>query len=127
MQRGDELKQTVFIFILAATLVLYGCAGSSNPQATPPAEPAAVESAQPAADPSLEMTLDDLSKYNGKNGEKAYIAVDGVIYDVTEVPPWAGGIHQGKYQAGIDASDLITKSPHGKKVLEKLTVVGKIK
>lgn len=107
--------------------MLYGCAGSSSPEAAPPAEPAAVESQQTAADPSLEMTLDDLAKFNGKDGAKAYISVDGVIYDVTEVPPWAGGIHQDKYQAGIDASELITKSPHGKKVLEKLTVVGKIK
>jgi len=73
------------------------------------------------------MTLDELAEYNGKDGARAYIAVDGVVYDVTDVPPWAGGIHQGKYQAGIDASNLIGQSPHGKKVLEKLTVVGKIK
>lgn len=122
------MKKTVFILFLATILMLYGCSGSSNPQATPPAEPAAVESEQSAAaDSSLEMTLDDLAKYNGKDGVKAYVAVDGVIYDVTDVPPWAGGIHQGKYQAGIDATELIKKSPHGKNVLEKLKVVGKIK
>ncbi len=120
------MKKAAYILVLTVLLMLYGCAGSSSQQATPSAEPAATESQLPTADPALEMTLEDLAKFNGKDGVKAYIAVDGVVYDVTEVPPWAGGIHQGSYQAGIDASDLITKSPHGKKVLEKLTVVGKI-
>src|SRR5699024_4529838 len=30
-----------------------------------------------------ELTLKELSKYDGKNGNPAYIAVNGIIYDVT--------------------------------------------
>ncbi|MGM0623585.1 MAG: cytochrome b5 domain-containing protein, partial [Campylobacterota bacterium] len=29
------------------------------------------------------MTLNELQKHNGKNGNKAYIAYKGVVYDVT--------------------------------------------
>lgn len=114
------MKRIHLVFLLLIVLILPGCSS-----------PSVLESAQPTPETAVvqttEMTLDDLAKYNGKDGAKAYIAVDGVIYDVTDVPPWAGGIHQGKIQAGIDASPLITQSPHGKKVLEKLPVVGKIK
>ncbi len=31
------------------------------------------------------FTLDELKNYDGKEGRKAYIAVDGVVYDVTNV------------------------------------------
>lgn len=33
-----------------------------------------------------EFTLEELKKYNGKNGNPAYIAVNGKVYDVTNNP-----------------------------------------
>ena len=39
------------------------------------------------------FTLDELKNYDGKEGRKAYIAVDGVVYDVTNVAAWQGGTH----------------------------------
>lgn len=71
------------------------------------------------------FTLDELKDYDGKEGRKAYIAVDGVVYDVTNVAAWQGGIHHGN-NAGNDVSDRIVKAPHGKSTLEKLEVVGKL-
>lgn len=122
------MKRSIYPLLLALILILAGCTAAPAQEAAPaPSEPAVSEASSPTGDSVPEMTLDELAKYNGKDGEKAYVAVDGIVYDVTLVPPWAGGIHQGKYQAGIDASSLINESPHGKKVLEKLTVVGKIK
>lgn len=73
-----------------------------------------------------EFTLDELKKYDGKNGHKAYVAVEGKVYDVTDVKAWAGGEHHGNV-AGTDVTDaLLNKSPHGSKVLDKLTQVGKL-
>ena len=71
------------------------------------------------------FTLDELKNYDGKEGRKAYIAVDGVVYDVTNVAAWQGGTHHGN-NAGHDVSDRIVKAPHGKSTLEKLEVVGKL-
>jgi predicted heme/steroid binding protein len=81
-------------------------------------------------DVNTEFTLEQLAKYDGKNGNKAYVAVDGVVYDVTNAEYWKNGTHvptEGKLQAGIDATEVIKKSPHGKKVLAELPVVGKLK
>ena len=72
------------------------------------------------------FTLEELSQYNGKNGAKAYVAVDGVVYDVTDVPAWKNGEHKNGLTAGKDLSKEILSSPHGKKVLENLPVVGKL-
>ncbi|HWQ96643.1 MAG TPA: cytochrome b5 domain-containing protein [Clostridia bacterium] len=74
----------------------------------------------------MELTLDQLKQYDGKNGNPAYIAVDGVIYDVSNVSRWKNGSHEG-YSAGKDLTDAIKgKSPHGTSVLEGVPVVGKL-
>lgn len=74
----------------------------------------------------LELTLEELKQYNGQDGQPAYVAVDGLIYDFTDVAAWTGGKHHGN-MAGNDLTDIIkNKSPHGLKVLEGKTVVGKI-
>ena len=79
-----------------------------------------------AADGTLELTLDQLKQYDGKNGNPAYVAVDGIIYDVSNVAKWKNGEHNG-YSAGNDLTDIIkNKSPHGVKNLEGLPIVGKI-
>ena len=69
------------------------------------------------------FTVKELAKYNGEKGNKAYVAVDGLVYDVTE--KWKNGMHKGN-KAGQAISEKIKKAPHGKKVLENLAVVGKL-
>lgn len=73
-----------------------------------------------------EFTLEELAKYDGKEGRKAYIAVDGIVYDVSDSKRWKNGNHNG-FSAGKDLSEFIKKSPHGKKVLERLKKVGTLK
>lgn len=70
------------------------------------------------------FTLEELSQYNGKNGQPAYVAVDGVVYDVTKVEAWKNGEHKMGLTAGNELSEEINSSPHGKKVLEGLPIVG---
>lgn len=70
-----------------------------------------------------QFTHAQLSQFNGQNGQPAYVAIDGQVYDVSNVGPWTGGQHHGNV-AGQDLSQAILKSPHLKTVLPKLPVVG---
>lgn len=74
----------------------------------------------------LVLTLEELAKYNGTDGKPAYVAIDGIIYDVSPIKPWKNGKHKGN-TAGNDLTEVIKKkSPHGLKVLKKLKAVGKL-
>lgn len=74
----------------------------------------------------ISLSLEELQAFNGKNGSKAYVAIDEIIYEVTDVKAWKNGKHKGN-QAGADLSQPITKAPHGKKVLENLKKIGVLK
>lgn len=71
------------------------------------------------------FTIEELAAFNGKDGKSAYVAIDGVVYDVTNVKAWKKGVHHG-VKAGTDGSKKLASSPHGNKVLTKLPVVGKL-
>ncbi|WP_339365822.1 cytochrome b5 domain-containing protein [Vallitalea maricola] len=71
------------------------------------------------------FTIEELKKYNGEKDRPAYIAVDGVVYDVTYNPRWGGGTHFGVV-AGEDITDEFNKCHGGENVLTQLEVVGKI-
>lgn len=73
----------------------------------------------------LFMTIEELAQFNGKEGNLAFVAMDGQVYDVSNEPNWRNGDHNGQ-QAGQDVSAYITGAPHGKGILERFTVVGKI-
>lgn len=126
------------MFIIFFALTLSGCGSnissadtnSTNSDKTAEVSASASTSADTTAAISsgglLVLTLEELSTYDGKNGNPAYIAVDGVIYDVTNVPEWTNGKHNG-YTAGKDLTDEIkNKSPHGTSKLQGVTVVGKL-
>lgn len=123
----------IFTIVMALALFAVGCAGGTSSSAAAQASTTATATAtmdpavaDAAANGTLELTLDQLKQYDGKNGNPAYVAVDGVIYDVTNVPAWRNGDHNG-YSAGNDLTDIIkNKSPHGVKNLIGLPVVGKL-
>lgn len=71
------------------------------------------------------FTKTQLVQYNGKIKPQKYVAIDGIVYDVTQVDALAGANHHGQV-AGNDLSEVILKAPHKKTVLSKLPVVGKL-
>jgi predicted heme/steroid binding protein len=86
-----------------------------------------VVSVSSSAEEMRTFTLEELSQYNGKDGQPAYVAVDGVVYDVTNVEAWKDGEHKNGLTAGNELTEEITnQSPHGIKVLEGLPIVGEL-
>lgn len=69
------------------------------------------------------FSKESLAKYDGKNGNPAYVAINGDVYDVTGNPHWAEGEHHGNL-AGQDLTIAIGQAPHGTSVLGKLNKVG---
>ncbi len=70
------------------------------------------------------MKLDELAQYNGQNGQKAYIAYKGKIYDVTNSNRWKNGLHMARHKAGEDLTDFLALAPHTDEVLKSFEVVG---
>lgn len=69
------------------------------------------------------FTLAELSKYNGKNGMPAYVAVSGKVYDLSSV--FRNGYHQGHY-AGADLTNWFNQQ-HYAAILDKYVIVGVLK
>ncbi len=120
----------LFLFVLLSILVLSGCATTKESESTP--MPNVDEDKMEMNEDMnnnidemmMELTLEELAMYNGKDSQPAYIAVDGVIYDMSDVPAWSGGMHNG-VMAGTDATEAF-KNQHNDGRLEEIPVVGKL-
>lgn len=112
------------IVLLAIALCAFIAVAADAPAAKPVA-PAAEKKVE-TAPAEKEFTLAELAKFDGKEGRPAYVAINGIVYDVTGVKAWSGGAHKGG-TPGTDITPLIGKSPHGEKVSKNLKAVGKLK
>jgi predicted heme/steroid binding protein len=66
------------------------------------------------------FTAETLKIYNGQNGQPAYVAVDGVVYDMSTI--FNGGNHYG-YTAGQDLSAIFHQK-HSLNYLQGLQIMG---
>lgn len=69
------------------------------------------------------FTAEELAKYNGKNGQPAYVAVNGKVYDLSSV--FRNGSHAG-HTAGKDLSSAFS-GKHDSSFLSGYSVVGDYK
>ena len=107
----------------SASLLLVACAPAAVEDSAPSSSE--VVSVSSSAAEMQTFTLEELSQYTGKDGQPGYVAVDGVVYDVTNVEAWKDGEHQMGLTAGNELTEEITnQSPHGIQVLEGLPIVG---
>lgn len=72
-----------------------------------------------------DFTIDDLAGFDGKDGRAAYVAYEGVVYDVTESAMWGDGDHEGMHFAGADLTAEHSEAPHDVYVTD-FTEVGRL-
>lgn len=80
---------------------------------------------KPFVNDTKTFTLEELAKFNGKSGNPAYVAVNGVIYDVTNNAAWAAGTHFG-LSAGNDLTNSFASCHSGSDILSRLPIAGNL-
>ncbi|MGI8383478.1 cytochrome b5 domain-containing protein [Robertmurraya sp. P23] len=72
------------------------------------------------------FTVGELATFTGKNGRPAYVAVNGIVYDVTNNRAWAAATHFGLI-AGKDYTQEFASCHAGQQsILATLPVVGRL-
>jgi predicted heme/steroid binding protein len=72
------------------------------------------------------FTLEELAKFDGKEGRPAYAAYKGKVYDLSESWLWEDGDHQGLHEAGKDLTEDMEDAPHEDDNLSEFPVVGEL-
>lgn len=115
---SKNIKRSIgyLLSILLVSALFIGCSSNSTDDSTN-------DSSMNDSMTEKTFTLDELAKYNGQNGQPSYIAVDGVVYDVSTNFP--NGEHYG-YKAGNDLTKEIKEAKHGADIIKDMPVVGKL-
>ncbi len=117
----------VTLFMALAVLIVIpaaGCGGSDTTATT------AATGVAPTSSGGQEFTVAELAEFDGKDGRPAYVAVDGVVYDVSNSADWSQGTHSRcnlAASAGRDLSDIIKQAPGSMRaLLARMPVVGSL-
>lgn len=73
-----------------------------------------------------EMTAEELSGFDGKEGRPALIALEGKVYDVSGSKLWKQGVHLAKHFAGRDLTLALKGAPHGPEKITALSSIAKL-
>jgi predicted heme/steroid binding protein len=75
---------------------------------------------------SLVINVNELSAFDGSGGRPAYVAVNGIVYDVSNEATWGGASHFG-LMAGKDLTSQFNGCHGMIGILSKLPKVGLLK
>lgn len=74
-------------------------------------------------------TVEELTQYDGKDENQCLVAVDGDVYLIQGFALWQMGEHLpsgGRARCGLDLTEVIDESPHGRSKLQLLRKVGNL-
>lgn len=72
------------------------------------------------------FSIEELAKYDGKEGRPAYVAVEGIIYDVTNNRTWAAATHFGLVAGKNHSQEFASCHAGQQSILQTLPVVGRL-
>lgn len=122
----------VGLAVVLAALIYVNQPQDEPPQAQAPAGAEAPREAPPPTAAPLSpaaITVADLARFDGRNGNACYVAVDKTVYLIEGKTLWQEGEHlpsSGQAMCGKDLTAVIERSPHGRSKLATLTVVGQL-
>jgi predicted heme/steroid binding protein len=123
MKRSSMVVLLLVLTILSVVL-LAGCGGGSNTGTTDGGT--TVDGGNTTGGKTF--TLAELAQFDGKDGRLAYVAVDGVVYDVSGSAQWPQGDHTPcnlDAMAGKDLSEVLKQAPARMRgYIEAMPVVG---
>lgn len=70
------------------------------------------------------FTEEELAQYDGSEGKEAYVAVNGIVYDVSQEATWGGGTHFGLYAGKVLSQEFQSCHPGMEAILAQLPQVG---
>jgi predicted heme/steroid binding protein len=73
-----------------------------------------------------EYTIAQLALRNGQDKPEIWVALEGVIYDVSASRLWRNGKHY-EHWAGQDLTDELADAPHTAFVFDKFQPIGRLK
>jgi arsenite oxidase small subunit len=73
------------------------------------------------------FNLDELKKYDGKEGKPLYLVFKGKVFDLSESRLWTNGVHMGKHSFNEKLEETIREAPHQEEVLSRFPVIGEVK
>lgn len=80
-----------------------------------------------ASPAGISYSPEELARHDGVDGHDCRVAVDGDVYLIKGFALWSMGRHTpsgGKARCGLDLTDVIDESPHGRSKLRLLDRVG---
>lgn len=83
------------------------------------------DSSQPAV-PERIITREELRRHDGLK-LPSWVAVGGVVYDVSRSFQWIHGKHQELHWAGLEQGPHMKDAPHGMEVFDKFPAVGRLR
>lgn len=104
-----------------------GSAGSTTGETNTSQTDTSTDDSQLAT--SAEFTLAEIAEFDGQNGNRCVVAVNGIVYEISDSSLWVNGSHttsSGRAFCGADLSDVITQSPHGSSKLSSSSKVSEL-
>ncbi len=127
--------RVILVISLVVVILVSAVAGflllrsSNSSQTTQPKQTNSNQGSNSNLGQAQGISLDEVAKHTGKNGNSCWVAVDGTVYEISGFVLWVEGEHKpsgGRAKCGKDLSEVIKQSPHGKSKLKLLKEIGQL-
>ena len=78
--------------------------------------------------PEKQISLSLLRRNNGDRSAPKWVAVHGIVYDVTDCPKWKNEMHEHLHFPGQELTEELAEAPHSESVFSHpcVKVIGRL-